>query len=310
MSDGLWLENRRRGIGGSDSPVVLGVSPFRTIHELWLDKTGQGVPVKETPAMKRGTALEPIAADQYAENTGRTLFHVSKILQHPNRPYILGNIDRMIEGNGGRGPGVLEIKCPGVHVFGKCKLQGLQPYYVAQLQHYLGVTGWGWGSFQVFSAERWESIHFDMEADPEFIEMMFDRDAEFWSLVETMTPPAAEPDPVDDLPKVGGELVTLTDYDWQLAVEDFRQARELAKTAVEIEEQAKAKLQEIMAKADASVAEGAGLRVYWKEQTGRKTFDKARLAKDHPEIDLAKYEKAGKSFRAFRPYFLSSKISE
>ena len=36
----------------------------------------------------------------------------------------------------------------------------------------MNVTGWKWGSFAIFSAERWELIHFDMVRDNELIEMM------------------------------------------------------------------------------------------------------------------------------------------
>lgn len=307
------LEHRRRGIGGSDSPVVLGLSPFSTLHDLWLDKTGQRPPVKETPAMRRGTVLEPIAANEYDRETGRTSLPVTGMLQHPTREYIIGNLDRLIEAkfDDPRGPGVLEIKCPGLHVFNKCKLEGLQPYYVAQLQHYLGLTGCGWGSFQVFSAERWESIWFDMEADKEFIELMFDRDEQFWHLVETMTPPAIEPEAPVDVPAAGGELVRMDDdYLWQQAVADFREARELAKTAEEVEAQAKARLQEIMTRECATVAEGAGLRVFHQEQAGRETFDKAALSRDYPNIDMTKYKKRGKPFKTFRTYFLNNRVSE
>ncbi len=53
---------------------------------------------------------------------------------------------------------------------------------------------------------------------------------------------------------------------------------------------------------DTQVAEGAGCRVYWKLQSGRKTIDKNVLRRDG--IDITKYEKEGKPFRAFRPYFL------
>ena len=39
-----WLEWRRMGIGGSDASVIAGVNPFRSIFDLWLDKTGQKEP--------------------------------------------------------------------------------------------------------------------------------------------------------------------------------------------------------------------------------------------------------------------------
>jgi hypothetical protein len=49
--------------------------------------------------------------------------------------------------------------------------------------------------------------------------------------------------------------------------------------------------------------EGAGLRLSYTEQAGRKSFDKKLLAAEHPEIDLAKYEKQGNPFKVFKPFF-------
>lgn len=36
-----WLQWRRGRIGGSDAPVIMGVSPYKTRRELWLEKTGK-----------------------------------------------------------------------------------------------------------------------------------------------------------------------------------------------------------------------------------------------------------------------------
>ena len=41
-----WLELRRNGIGGSDASVVMGKNPWRSIQQLWEDKTGK-TPVLE-----------------------------------------------------------------------------------------------------------------------------------------------------------------------------------------------------------------------------------------------------------------------
>ena len=37
-----WHKWRMGGIGSSDAPVVMGVSPYKTIEQLYLEKTGQG----------------------------------------------------------------------------------------------------------------------------------------------------------------------------------------------------------------------------------------------------------------------------
>ena len=33
-----WLQLRKRGIGGSDAAVILGISPFKSTWELWNEK--------------------------------------------------------------------------------------------------------------------------------------------------------------------------------------------------------------------------------------------------------------------------------
>ena len=66
-----WLEERRQGIGGSDAAAAVGLSPWKTRLELWLEKTGQTPDREETPEMRRGTLLEPVVKQLYADATGR-----------------------------------------------------------------------------------------------------------------------------------------------------------------------------------------------------------------------------------------------
>ena len=36
-----WLEMRKSGIGGSDAAAAVGLSPYQSMLELWLTKTGR-----------------------------------------------------------------------------------------------------------------------------------------------------------------------------------------------------------------------------------------------------------------------------
>jgi len=149
-----WLKERHKGLGGSDSPVVLGVNPWKKPVDLWAEKRGLIEDDQEpSPAMRRGTALEPIVADMYTQAAGVTTAVEPEILVHPEHPWMLANIDRHIL-TPPDNPGVLEIKCPGISRFGKIQRGGLPDYYQVQLQHYLAVTGRKWGAFAVFNAER------------------------------------------------------------------------------------------------------------------------------------------------------------
>jgi putative phage-type endonuclease len=308
-----WLEERRQGIGGSDSPVILGVSPFVTPRELWRQKRGiDPLEQHETPAMLRGTALEPIAADLYARQTGRKVRKSNLTLRHPQHQWMLAHIDRQIVAQDERGPGVLEIKCPGLHVFGRARRKGLPDYYQVQLQHYLAVSGRKWGAFAVFNAERWELVCFDVPRDEELIETIIARDAEFWRAVEEGREPVGnESVRIGDLPPVDpSEVITIDSPAWKEAIERLREAREIASEAESLQEQATATVKSLMEQSGATIAEGCGARIYYKLQLGRETFDRNQLAYEHPELDLSRYIKRGNSFRIFKPYFIGDIVND
>lgn len=68
MTREQWLNLRRRGIGGSDASVVLGVNPYRSVLELWLDKTKQLEPEESTiEAAYWGQVLEPVVRDEFTK---------------------------------------------------------------------------------------------------------------------------------------------------------------------------------------------------------------------------------------------------
>ena len=303
------LEERKTGIGGTDMTAIMGVDPYKSEYDLWLEKVYGAPEITITNPMKRGTFLEPIVADIYAKETGRNLEAINKVIRKENAPYLLGNIDRKVWRSPADTYGALEIKCPGIHVFGKCKREGLPDNYVIQLQHYMNVTGWKWGSFAIFSAERWELIHFDMKRDDDLIEMMEEKAHGFWMMVENKT----EPEIVDlgepiNLPKVTGEVTRVDDPTWNRCIEDLVIARNLKAEVDAIEKEAKGRIQTIMGEINADVCESNGVRVYFREQAGRKSFDKKALAKAHPEIDLKQFEKQGNPFKTFRFFELKPQI--
>ena len=41
-----WLKYRTKGIGGSDVSIIAGINPFKSVHQLWLEKTEQVEPVE------------------------------------------------------------------------------------------------------------------------------------------------------------------------------------------------------------------------------------------------------------------------
>lgn len=92
-----WLAERKTGIGGSDAAAVLGISPWRTPVDVWLDKTGRKQPGEETEAMRIGAELEDFVARRYVERTGRQVQRFNRMLR---RGCLLGNLDRLVVPDG------------------------------------------------------------------------------------------------------------------------------------------------------------------------------------------------------------------
>ncbi len=97
-----WHEHRRQHRNASETPVVLGVSPWQTPYQLWQHKLGLRTP-EVTPAMLRGTQLEPAARAAYEARTGLVM-----------QPLVLvdGEYSASLDGLTLGGERVLEIKCP------------------------------------------------------------------------------------------------------------------------------------------------------------------------------------------------------
>jgi len=312
---------RMTGLGGSDMPVILGVSPFgKTTEDIWREKLGLTVPSEATGPMKRGTRLEPIAIEEYARETKRTVATGQVLYRHPLRQHMIAHVDGQIMDDAGEWSGVLEVKIPNVSTFMRYQREGVGDYINIQLQHYLAVTGRPWGAIYIWSPEIWDGFAVEAKQQPEIIDLIYAKADEFWHYVKSESPPPAAVQQQMDFPKHDGAIVKIDSKDWAAASNDLRLATDLMKEAEFILERSKARIKELMAGLDA--AEGHGVRVYNKWSEGRRTVDKkAAIAEilnlrkqiknlapntvfvDSPEDIITKQ---GKPFQTFRSYFVSN----
>ena len=65
-----WHEHRRTHRNASETPAVLGVSPWKTPYQLWQIKTGRAPQPEVTAAMVHGTAAGAAAREAYERQTG------------------------------------------------------------------------------------------------------------------------------------------------------------------------------------------------------------------------------------------------
>lgn len=182
-----WLRYRKCGIGGSDVAAILGISKWNSAISLWLDKTNQtNDPVEENEAMQWGTIMEPIIRKHFAEVTGKTVVEVKGILQHPEHPFMLADVDGLTTDDEGN-PAILEIKTASEYKRAEWE-NDIPSYYQTQVQHYLCVTGVqkafvavliGGNSFKVY----------EVDADVEIQAMLIAVEKDFWNKVQNMIRP-------------------------------------------------------------------------------------------------------------------------
>ncbi len=281
-----WLDGRRRGIGGSDIAAVMGLSRWRSPLDVYLDKIGAAPEREESEAMAWGTALEPVIAAEYERRTGRRVQRVNAILQHPDHPWALANIDRL-QTDHERGRGVLEVKNTGY--FGGRGWDGdnVPDEYMLQLQWYLWITDLEWGSFAALVGGN-RLIMRDTERDDELCEAMCIAAGRFWrEHVEAGVPPSpdgsdASADALRTMypsSEPGTEVMLMPDAlahvrEYERACEDIRAAEERKQRAANT-------LKGLIGEHERGLVHDAVIT--WRTQS-RASIDAKRLRADHPAL--------------------------
>lgn len=193
-----WLEARKNYIGGSDASAIVGMNPYKTNNDLWLEKTGKVTPedISDKPYVKYGTNAEihlrelfkldfPEFNVEYVENN---------MFINDRFPLAHASLDGWMTDENGR-KGILEIKTTEI-------LQSMQKekwnqripdnYYI-QVLHYLMVTEFDFAVLKaqlktVFDGVPYiQTKHYfiersEVEGD---IEYLAKKELEFWQYIKS-----------------------------------------------------------------------------------------------------------------------------
>ncbi|MFM0572964.1 YqaJ viral recombinase family protein [Paraburkholderia caledonica] len=285
-----WLAVRRTGIGGSDAAAAVGLNPYMSALELWLDKTGRGDglprpdPGDTTSPTYWGNLLEPIVAAAYTQQTGNRVRKVNAVLRHPSIPFMLANLDREIVGV----PGVQVLECKTAGEFGsRLWREGVPEYVILQVQHQLAVTGKRAADVAVLLCGQALEVH-RIERDDELIARLIELEAAFWRYVETDTPPPADGSESADralrclYPGTGGTVDFSDDRRLSSAFADLVAVRADIEQREAQEAVLKQTIQQAMREADRALFETGS--VSFKRSRDSSGIDLKRLLADHPEF--------------------------
>lgn len=292
-----WLDVRKRGIGSSDAAAAVGLNPYKSQLELWLEKTGRdsGLPKSDpqdenTPTYW-GNILEPIVAQHYSKRTGHRVRRINAVLQHsdPGLPWMLANIDREVIG--AEDVQVLECKTAGINGARLWK-DGVPEYVQLQVMHQLTVTGKQAADVAVLIGGQQLEIH-RIDRDEQMIARLIELERRFWQYVVTDTPP-----PADGSDSADQALRSLYPEDNGKTV-DFSGNPVLAMAYVELkairlrladQEKREALLKQALQQAmgDATRATFTSGQITWKKAKDSIGFDLERLLQEKPHLQ-AKY---------------------
>lgn len=209
MTREKWLEERKKGIGGSDAAAILGLNPYKDNIKLWEEKTGrrQAEDISEKEYVKYGTNAEDLLRELFKLDYPKyeVRHDENTIIKHPKYPFLFASLDGTLIDKETGEMGILEIKTTNI-------LQSMQKEkwkekipdnYYCQVLHYLNVTGY---SFVILKAQlkydydgeiKLDTRHYKIlkEEVAEDMKMLEEKEIEFWTkYVETcIRPPLTLP---------------------------------------------------------------------------------------------------------------------
>jgi len=181
-----WLEERRKGIGGSDIACVVGLNPFKTKLQLYNEKVNNHT-TESNDAMKRGVALEAYVVQLFEESTGHKCKKPKKdIVSKKGMPFIKASADRLYINKDGE-ESILECKTSGR----KIDHENIPVYWFLQIQWYLGTFGLKSGAIAWLNP-NYSFEYVEVAADEELYSKLVDAAQEFWeqNVVPQVPPPA------------------------------------------------------------------------------------------------------------------------
>ena len=283
-------ENRHLYIGGSDIAKVMGLSRWGTPLSLWAEKTGK-IPPKDlsnVEAVELGNDLEDFVANKFSQKTGKAVRRSPKVYQHPQYPYMVAHIDRLITGSDEL------LECKTCSFFKKDEWEGeeIPQEYILQVMWYLGITGRRIGHIAVLiggQSFKYKQIEFDSE----LFDKMVDAAKDFWQHVQDDTPVdivATDDETLKDLYSNHSEVMIdliPTDAQTKQACDVFEERvaylQEIKMHIKQLQDEQK----EIETSVKDIIKDNLGIKtpkyiITWKNQTTTK-FDTAKLRQERPD---------------------------
>jgi len=195
---------RAKSLGGSDVGALLGLSRYRSAVDVWMEKTGKEIAIRDSLPLRFGQFAEEFVASEYALATGLCLASHDAAVIHPEYQYMHGHIDRFVlDGNlplidtDGKITASRILECKTANPFaqsewGEAGSDQVPLSYLVQCVWYMMLTNINQTDLAVLFGNADFRIY-EITRDLELEQMVLERAITFWEdhVLKDIPPPAA-----------------------------------------------------------------------------------------------------------------------
>lgn len=171
-----WHTLREKRIGGSDIGAILGVNKYKSIIDVYIDKT-EGSNFEGNEATFWGHLHEATIMKVFAQKHRE--FNVYQAPYSVVNDFLIANLDGVLKDRNTGDYGVLEIKTTNTFNYKDWEGDVIPQYYYAQVQHYLMLTGYKFAYIAVLIGGN-HYKDFKIERNEEDINLIKNKATEFY----------------------------------------------------------------------------------------------------------------------------------
>ena len=297
-----WHELRAKRIGGSDIGAIIGVNPYKSIVDVYVDKT-EGSNFKGNELTHWGHMLEGTILKEFS-NKHKELI-VYEVPYSVVNDFLIANLDGALKDKETGDYGVLEIKTTSLWNKKDWEDDVIPQYYEAQVQHYLMLTGYKFAYIAVLIGGQ-QYKEFKIERSEEDINLIRNKATEFYqeNLLKKIPP---MPDGSDAYMNYLKKKALDIENDEVKELPEFEEIairiKELARQKKLIEDEDKLLKEKILHKMieEKTLKAVAGKHKF--NINERKTPDIEKMAKENFEV-MEKYNELANKYRKVSKYLL------
>ena len=266
-------EQRKLGIGGSDSPIILGLSSYKTPYQLFLEKKGILATDDEmSPVQYWGNRLESVIREEFAIKNN-VFVETPDTLVHPILDFMRANVDGYIP----NWDAVLEVKCANSFMaqeWGEDGSDVIPMTYLIQVAHYCSVMNAKEAHIAVLIGGN-DYRQYKYVRDLEIEKTIIESGSAFWDCVQK----DIAPDPVNQVdlrmmyPRHSPDKSMPISNEIDNHLKKLFDVKKKMKELKEIEEESQFKLMQYMEDSECLIDETGRPLVTWKvNKRGARTF--------------------------------------